>query len=110
MALAEGEVHRARVCESAGGLWHERFSALALRRGDVRALATQGFTAQPPRAAKPLMAGRVRVPSEWTDTDCKAVSSGAVIQLCRAGEELSGTRANQLLRRMSELQREFAPE
>jgi hypothetical protein len=51
----------------------------------------------------------VRVPSEWTDTDCKAVSSGLVIQLSRAGEELSGTRANQLLWRTSELQREFAP-
>jgi hypothetical protein len=84
-------------------------SALALRHGDVRTLAVQGFTAQPPRAAKPLMAGRVRMPSEWTDTDCKAVSSGLVIQLSRAGEELRGTRANQLLWRMSELQREFAP-
>jgi hypothetical protein len=84
-------------------------SALALLRGDVRTLAAQGFTAQPPRAAKPLMAGRVRVPSEWTDTDCKAVSSGAVLQLCRAGEELRGTRANQLLWRLSELQREFGP-
>ena len=81
--------------------------ALAVRGGDLRTLAAQGFTAQPPRVARALMGDRTRLPSDWTDTLCKSVAKRSALQLRKAGDVLCSTRANQLLWRVRDLQRTF---
>lgn len=57
---------------------------LELRGGDLRTLAGQGFAVAPPLRPKPLLAGRVRLPSAWLETGVQCDRS--VLEVRKAGD------------------------
>ena len=59
--------------------------AVELDGGDLRTLVAEGYAVAPPQRPKPVLPGRERLPTSWTDT-CICTDKKVIVRVRRQGE------------------------
>ena len=60
-------------------------NALELENGDFRTLVVHGYAADPPKAPKPLLPDRERLPGQWCDTPI-TTERGCSVKVRKVGD------------------------